>query len=142
MSFEIIIAAEAVVELGVSVDIRLTRLVAEVVADFCAGTGRTFEKKERTIYVFGFGSKVDYVFFTEVSVVSIIEVRIDPTGVLGVDIAIDDVAISFWYEPSDFGFALHYLNGYFPEGPRVAMVKFIVGYNMYEVSGGTVPEPP
>ena len=142
MPFEIITAAEAAVELGVSADARLTRIVEAVHADFYEGTGRTFERKARTIYVPGFGRRVDYVFLTEAPIASVAEVRIDASGVLDAATAVTDVATNFWWEPTDFGFALHYLNGYFPEGPRVAMVTFTAGYSTWLVSGGTAPMPP
>lgn len=142
MPFEIITDAEAASELGVAVDSRLTRIVAAVHADLYEGTGRTFEKKERTVYLAGFGPRVDYVFLPEAPIESVTEVRIDASGVLGAGTAISDVAGNFWWESADFGFALHYLNGWFPEGPRVVMVKFTGGYNTWATSGGTPPMPP
>lgn len=142
MPFEIITDDEAASELGVAVDARLTRIVEAVHADFYEGTGRTFEKKDRTVYLRGYGPHVDFIFLPEAMIHSVAEVRIDATGVLGADTVLSDLATSIAFETEELKFKLHYLNGYFPEGDRVARVTFNAGYNTWQASGGTAPMPP
>lgn len=125
----LILADTAAAELGVSAsDARLLRLVAAITADYLRATGRTFERIERTVYCKGFGPAVDCIYLPEAPIVSVAEVRIDYTGALGPETAVADVAAEFWWETGDRGFQLHRRNGWFPECPRVAMVRFTGGY--------------
>lgn len=126
---DLITAQVAASELGVSSsDARLLRLVAVIQADFRRATGRTFELIERTVYCRGFGRNVNFVYLPEAPIASVDEVRIDSTGALDAGTAVADIAAEFWWETSDRGFRLFRRNGWFEEGPRVAMVRFTAGY--------------
>src|SRR5688572_10660215 len=131
MPFEIITAEEAAAELGVSVDSGLTRRVAAVHAHLFEGCGRTFERVERTIYPSGWGPNVDYVFLTEAPIFDVLEVRIDSCGLLGPETVVANtpsaIAENFAWKTGNRDFALHYLNGYFPEGEHRVMVRFVGG---------------
>lgn len=140
MPFEFIVDADVSGFLGVSVDATLTRLVKVVQQDFMRACGRTFERKERTVYLQGFGPQVDFLFLPEAPIASVAEIRIDASGVLGASTAVTNLSdFVFSASTDEENFKLQYLGGYFPEGPRVAMVRFTAGYN---TNGGSAPTPP
>jgi hypothetical protein len=126
---DLITVATAASELDVAADdARLVRIVAAIQADFVRKTGRTFDLAERSVYCRGFGQNVDFIYLPEAPIVSVSEIRIDCSGALGQDTAVDDIAAEFWWDTNDHGFQLHRRNGWFPEGSRVAMVRFEGGY--------------
>jgi hypothetical protein len=140
---DIIIDSDVATLLSVTADATLTRLVKAVQADFRRACGRTFERKERTVYVPGFGPNVDFVFLPEAPVWSLAELRIDETGVLGADTAVDDLSdFAFTGSADEEDFRLRYLNGYFPEGPRVVMAKFTAGYHDIASADANAVKPP
>lgn len=140
---DIIVDADVATLLSVTADATLTRLVKVVHADFRRACGRTFERKERTVYLRGFGPNVDFVFLPEAPVWSLAELRIDETGVLGTDTAVDDLAdFAFAGSADEENFKLRYLGGYFPEGPRVVMAKFTAGYHDIASVDAAAVKPP
>jgi hypothetical protein len=139
----IILDSDVATLLSVAVDATLTRLVKAVHADFRKACGRTFERKERTVYVPGYGPHVDYVFLPEAPIWSLAELRIDATGVLGADTAVDDLTdFAFTGSADEEDFKLLYLGGYFPEGSRVVMARFTAGYHDIESADVAAVKPP
>ncbi len=118
-------------------DPRLVRRVAAVQSDFKQATGRSdittgdatlsaFERGQRTILCRGFGQYVDYIYVTEAPLVSVDEIRYDPSGVFADDTIVD--LSEFWWETNDCKFQIHWRNRFFCEGSGVARVTFTAGY--------------
>jgi hypothetical protein len=128
---ELITTSEVATLLGVTADANLTRIVAAVQEDFRRATGRTFERVERTEYVQGFGPRIDYVFLREAPIAEVTEVRLDSSGVLGAETAVDDLT-AFVFDSTADDFRLTYIAGYFAEGRRVARVTYTAGYYSHD----------
>lgn len=122
---DFITAAEVATLPGITADATLTRIVAAVEADFMRACGRDFIRESRVSYVAGYGPGVSYVFLPEWPIFAITEIRIDSTGVLDTDSAVEDLT-EFVYE-SRSGKVI-YTGGWFPEGDRVARFTYEAGY--------------
>ena len=129
MSFYLIKDTEVAELAGVEVNGQLERVTNSVVSEFLRGTGRTFERRERTVVFPGWNT--DYIFLSEAPIDSIAEVRIDCTGEFDDDTIISDLSL-FSFETDDakreLDFRIFYRGGYFPEAPRAVRVKFTAGY--------------
>lgn len=116
--------------LSVAVDARITAVTKAVNVEAFRGTGRTFERKQRTVVVRGYG--LDYTWLPEAPIISIDEVRIDSSGEFAADSIVSDLTLFAFAGAADpsyeTDFRLFYRGGTWPEGARVARVKCTAGY--------------
>lgn len=126
---DFITAAECATFLSVTSDATLTRLVSAVERDFMTACGRSFERGTFTSYLAGYD--LDYTFVPEWPIHSITEVRIDPSGELGEDTALDAESLAKIVYSDGDGPKITYVGGYFPRGSRVARITYEAGWYPY-----------